>query len=918
MKWFWRSIGGLVFGLGCAVPTAEVPNLPAPKPTAAASSSVRPVPVFAAPGAQLSAVDACPRDLRPFRQPLAVVNDQPLLRYPPVLGFPIAFPRGANLRSLNGFQAITLEGEALTTQMEVLSRWGAAPDTCGAPVRWGYGFVMGEVSPESRAYLGLEHRPGTNPPSPLALRVQEDADQVVVDTGVARFTLRRDWVTGLSRVEVKREQGWRTVAETPADGSAGFLVTLPGGAPASPLFGKGAKVEVERRGPAVATILIRGQYQPKQGPAFFDLVARFHFYAGTGAVLLEHTHYHGETNTRSAEGAKNLRTAERVYWRLPVSLGGSVAATVRAHEQLHRLTPKAPITLVQDKRSPERPATVYSISHGGERLELGTIADRPLLGLNGQEARAVATIAWLGFREPAALHFDPKAPALEIDFQSEAMAIGGARGIWHKVALDFGAADGTDPVLRGEQLYAHASRPLYAVPNLAYLNTTHAYAALPEAAGAGKFAKLDQDVDQLHKGTVEYLRKYRITGSQQWPDLPRSACTIDGDCKRFEEGYFEGGDDNYWDWSLVELEQFLRTGDPSFVHDFALPEALTMAETISFRPTPGTPWYESSFTGFSPCYGPGRDFEGRWSEGLNHRTGSCPGDYGYNKVHRLAYLLTADRRFLDFFDDGAQTAIRLYGEKPKEKPEEWLELSASRQSAQYVEPLLNAAEFSRRGEAHNQRLLKVATQYFDFMEKNAFERGHACGYAGTGKASPKVATECISIQQWMMPIWADWIARLAYFANLERAKAWLLTWAQVSLRYSAVLDTKGRPDLSAERSQDDDDRKNGWRTAYRCTTGKSGIKDESCRKITDWENGNYYYANGLIAYLNTFGTVAEVDEANTLGLCAWLPEVWGAALARMDASQLNDYVWGKSPGQAYAFAQRALAAVERCLKEPSP
>lgn len=878
---------------------------------------MRPVPVFAAPGGALPAVDDCPQDPRPFRQPLVVVNDQPVPRYPPVVGFPIAFPRGANLRSLNGFTAITLDGETLTTQLEPLSRWGGDPISCGAPVRWAYGYVLGDVPPESRAYFGLERKPGTGTMSPLALTLTEDADQVVVDTGVARFTLRKDWITGLSRVDVRREDRWVPVVEVPADGRAGLMVGV-GTNLASPLHHRGGTIEVERRGPAVATVVIRGRYQEPKGAPIFDLVARLHFYAGTGAVLFEHTYYHGELETRSAEGAKNLRTADRVFLRLPLALGpGPVQVNLRAHEQLHQLVPAAPVALVQDKRSPTRPATVYAVTHGTEQLELGTIADRPFLAVSGKEARVVATLGWLGFREPAGLRYLPAERALEIDFQSEAMSIGGARGIWHKAALDFGGGDGVDPTLRGEQLYAHATRPLVGVPNLAYLNTTHAYAVLPEAAGTGKFAKLDQDVDRLHRGTLEYLRKYRITGSQLWPDLPRSACSIDGDCGRFEEGYFEGGDDNYWDWSLVELEQFLRSADPAFLHDFALGEALTMAETISFRPTPGTKAYESSFTGLSPCYGPGRGFDGAWQEGLNHRTGSCPGDYGYNKVHRLAYLLTADRRFLDFYEDGAQTAIRLYGERPKERPEEWLELSATRQSAQYVEPLLNAAEFSRRGPAHSKRLLEVANRYFDFLAANSFERGHACGYAGTGKASPKVASECVSIQQWMMPIWADWIARLGWFTGREEPKAWLQRWAAISLRYSAVVDDQGRPDLSAERQQSDDDRKNGWRTAYKCQSNKSGIQDATCKKITDWENGNYYYANGLLAYLNTFGAVAEIDEAGAAGICRWLPEVWAEALARMDQAQLNDYVWGKSPGQAYAFAQRALGAIERCLKAPS-
>lgn len=91
--------------------------------------------------------------------------------------------------------------------------------------------------------------------------------------------------------------------------------------------------------------------------------------------------------------------------------------------------------------------------------------------------------------------------------------------------------------------------------------------------------------------------------------------------------------------------------------------------------------------------------------------------------------------------------------------------------------------------------------------------------------------------------------------------------------------------------------------------------DDTCERVKDYENQAYYYANGMVAYLNALAMVGEVDPQDTLRLCAWWPDAQKKALAAMDRRDLNDGVWGKSPAQAYAFGQRAMGALERCWKK---
>lgn len=852
--------------------------------------------------------DACQRTAHRFLQPVAVRDDAGLERYPAVIGFPMAFPRGGKLASLTGFVAATPGGELLATQGEVLSRWGDGPQTCDAPIRWGYFYAAGHPSPGQRAYLTLKHDAGVTPVPPIRLLVDSSDKRVVISTGPARFTIRKDWFNGLSLVELKRGETWTTVAEVPSRADVGMLV-LRHSQLASPINGKVLSFEVERAGPVVATIAVKGTYAFRGDKQFYRYTLRMHFYAGSSAVQLDHTYYNGETVNASAEGAKNRKVADRVFMRIPLKLGQAPVVQARATAQVHGISPTGVVSVQQYKRSPDRPAVVFAVKHGKEQVQLGASADKPFIAAVGSELYAVATIAYMGQREPQALRYDPAAQLLELDWQSEELFVGGAKGIWSKAAVDFGFAAAVDMSTRADQLQAHVTRPLIGAPRPAYINSTHAYGLIAPSQLPDKYKQIDEDISTLHAQTVDYLRRYRITGSQIWPDLNRAACSKDNSCERLAKGFFEGGDNNYWDWAMAELEQFLRTAEPAYLHDFALGEAMTMAETVSFRPN----WYdknkESVFAGLSPCNGTARGWGGPWIEGLTHRTGNCAGDYGYNKLHRLAYILTADRRFTDLFTDGANTAIRQYGLKFKDKPEDWRELSVSRQTSQYFEPLLTAAEFGRiGGDKENRKFGDVAKKYFDFMYTRALQRGHSCNLIGTGYSSPGLKGDCTSAQQWMMPIFVDWVIRLHYMFDHAPAREWLLQFVARSTKETTVLDN-GVPDISEERGSD------GWRTVYYCKADKTGILDKSCEKVTDFENGAYYYTNGLIAYLNALAIVGEVDPKDTLGLCKWLPAAYTRILGRLDREELNDFVWGKSPGQAYAFAQRAVGVLSTCEKK---
>jgi len=847
--------------------------------------------------------DGCRRTPHPFTQPIAVTEDARIQRRPEVIGFPIAFPAGAGLRSLDGFHAATADGRRLPTQLEVLSRWGDGPTECGAPIRWAYAWTAAGIDPGERGYLSLRHDPKVELGEGAGIAVDDDLERLIVDTGPARFTVRKDWFNGLSGVELWDGDRWRAVLSVPSDAQSGLLVERKS-ALASPIHGRVDSFVVERAGPVVVTAAIKGEYRTAEKTGPFRYTVRLHFYLGATAVQIDHTYYHGAYNSdRAEDGATNRALSDRVFMRLPLSVGRALNVVSRRTAKVHELDASRPVAVMQDKRTPERKAVVSAVRSGSDDVELGTYADRPFVAVRGADGWALATIPFMGPRDPQALRWNPTAGALEVDWQSEALYVGGARGIWSKAVLEFGLGEAPDLATVGTQAYLHAARPLIGAPNPAYLNTTGAWTPLPIGELPSEYRWFDHSIDVMHDRTTDYLREYRITGTQIWPDMPRQNCSIDGTCSRLSQSYFEGGDNNYWDWASADMEQFLRTADPAFVHDFALAEALTMAETISWRPSPKhAPGLV--FAGYSPCYGGASGWRGPWLEGLNQRRDRCAGDYNYNKVHKLAYVLTADRRFTDFFEQGAESTALRYGAEPQAKVEDWQELGAHRSGAQYLEMLLNGAEFGRIGGDERARLYRDrALTYFDFLTKTSIERGHVCRLLGTGFADPKLKGECGSVQAWMMPPFIDWALRLYRLYDHTPARDWLLAYGDMAARRFGQVDSDGRVDFGNGTS---------WRTVYRCDAGPDGIADDTCAVLDQMENRGGFYPPGMVAFLNSFALLLDADPSDPLGLCEWLPDAYATSLSGMTEYTTNDWLWGKVSGQAYAHSTAALGALAHC------
>lgn len=835
--------------------------------------------------------DECPDNPHSLDVPI-VVNDETntLARDPALTSFLVPFAQAEALYSLNSLVVTEADGTRLPAQFEVLARWGGGRDDCTAPIRYAYAHVRAAPPPGGRAdwrVRALADSPGES----TALTVAESPQRWVVDTGAARFTINRQGFQGLSRVELPDGQGGHVEVSALAPDASGFVVEHDGVKTArarAPWY-----LALERAGPQVVTVAARGFYAA--GPQDRDLgyTIRLHFYAGSTVVRIDHTYYYGEVAGWGAEGVDNRTQVGFALMRVPFSGAGEVRA--RADQQVHTFGAGAPVEVEQLKRSPQQDAVRFEVRADGAPVENGQWADHPRLAVLGRGLFVEATLARMAHREPQGLGWNAAEGALEVRFTSTEIGVGGARGIWGVAALDFGAGA---PAMQ-DSLQLHAERPLLGTPAPEYVNQTGTigpYAAVSSPL-VNDFAGR---MDDIHARTRDYLRELRITGIQIWPDLPRFSCYADFNCDAVRNQLYEGGDNNYWNWSKPGIDEFFRTGNNDYIYDFSLGEARTYVETLAVR-TDHDRISDSSVMGLAVCYGDSRGYGGDYREGLNNRRDRCVADYSYDKTLKLAFLATADGRFVDFFEEAGQSVVNAFG-APPERPDPYLEVDLSRLSEQRLEVLADGAEFARdpvAGEALRAKL----RDYAEFMLGRSLIDGHHCYLSGTGYNDAKAYGSCWSSQAWMMPVGTEWALRTSRFLGHAALRQWVLDYGRRVGEHHAAL-SGGLPDFSSAGS--------AWRTVYSCSADLGGVPNASCQKLSNGENGYRFYANGLMAFLNVFGIVLSADANDPNQVCAWLPSAFRQQLDGLGDSDINYRIWGKASGQAFGMSAEALGALSMC------
>ncbi|OGG04734.1 MAG: hypothetical protein A3F83_10675, partial [Candidatus Glassbacteria bacterium RIFCSPLOWO2_12_FULL_58_11] len=148
-------------------------------------------------------------------------------------------------------------------------------------------FIAGCPANGASSYT-LTDRKGQAPSGP-AVKVEDEAGQATVSTGILRCTLDKDHFNLFSRVWLDHDRNGNfeesEEVTSPKD-EAAVKLTDQRGRPLASRWGKVRSFEVESAGPVRATVAVKGEIADQDGEPGLDYTARISFYAGSGLVRI--------------------------------------------------------------------------------------------------------------------------------------------------------------------------------------------------------------------------------------------------------------------------------------------------------------------------------------------------------------------------------------------------------------------------------------------------------------------------------------------------------------------------------------------------------------------------------------------------------------------------------------------------------
>ncbi|MCE5272399.1 hypothetical protein LLH00_14060, partial [bacterium] len=223
------------------------------------------------------------RNLAALEIPLTAREWQGLARRAEVVSTGLPLPRGAvhdpvSLGLLDG------SGKAVPAQFLTQAVW---PD---GSVKWLLLTFPADCAPKTEARYTLTDKAST-PVGTSPLAVREEGGKVIVETGVLKAELDREYFDLFGRVWLDHNRdGVFTDSElvTTPENPEGIAAVDAQGRRLASRWGKVDSLVVEERGPVRATVLVKGslfEYESyRRGDPWVDYTARLQFHAGSGLV----------------------------------------------------------------------------------------------------------------------------------------------------------------------------------------------------------------------------------------------------------------------------------------------------------------------------------------------------------------------------------------------------------------------------------------------------------------------------------------------------------------------------------------------------------------------------------------------------------------------------------------------------------
>jgi hypothetical protein len=764
---------------GCGAAPEDADDATARPPEAGAGTPELPVP----PGPRTKIA------------PLRVRNDRARARRDELAWSSIALPRAAALTSVQDLVVIGPRAGRVQAQLVPLARWGSTVSDAAAPIKWLGVALKADVAANADTEYSLERIEGAKPAvDPLDAVVSRQGDRVTIATGRATFVLDATRPDLFASIDL----GDGNLYDAAAPQRGPVVVDADGVALPARVDAEGG-FAIEESGPVMVVVRAAGHFaRQRTGSACAsDLAytARLTFVRGAAhvGVELDLRNECGEGLQPSGDPPwwSESYAISRASWVVPLMLGAATRASAVSERGVVASTGPAEARieqLVGDVQSPgwRRAA----ITAAGAPPIAAPAFNQALVALGNERATAAIAMPWMRFREPQAL--GAAGGALHIDFVSRPVAIGEAQARWGmaQIRLRRGAID--DAALAAERDDATDSleRGLLVSAPSSHTNLALVKARLPERKEGARLARYTSVIERVHADTMATwapTKKYGLG----WPD------TLDRDQYNVERASAHDAvvGSNYWSASSSELVEYLRSGDPKWVWDFAFPLELTFLNAVLYNTGTRTPTFDIRSGFHAGAYSSNDQRSGR-----AFRSGYSSDDYAYDQGSDEAYLVRPTGSIREVFAKACRTALVRYPTEatlPERQREEFVNVrEINRQTIQHWNMLRYAAEFERDPQlagACQARLTDIMTE----LARDNLRSGVAC-VADSGNASA-CGTAASFVYTSLINDFLDAYAR--HHAGTAGADAARRTVATMARQYADTLMTKranGTIDVAGE------------------------------------------------------------------------------------------------------------------------
>ncbi len=758
-------------------------------------------------------VDAGPRPAPGAIATLEIVNDGAVARSQEIAWSGVPIERNRNVLTATGGLALyDASGKPVRVQLDVLARWDGPVDDATRPIQWLEVSVPTDVPADGTALYTLSDIEPEEAPVGAAVQLAEAGGRITIDTGAAQFVVDPSdgkLITGITI-------GGRAVYEGPAGAGprlviGGQTLDTTGAVQVDP-----GGFEIVQRGPVKVVLAQRGHFVGPNGSTTcetrrtsyerfgFTTIARF--YAGRADVDLE-VHFRNEcSDAFNGPFTDQGVVIDELAWRWPMKLE---APTIE-YAGGGAIRVGSGTTVVEQRKGGGSPwARRARVTVDGRAVEEAETFASPMVTVRDSKLAASITMPWMKYREPQGLR--AVGSTLDVLFISERLPFGEARGLWNHTRLSLAETTGPLETVRRQNtaalergLLVHAPREL--------INRAGMFPSL----GTGATSKLATEyrgiLEQLHDDTVgprgQWVRA-KTFGSQLWPDTQFDRYDVDRPNPFVNRGWM-----NYWDPAGAELWEYVRSGDPEFAWEMALPGLWLQMYSAYLNMGDHSHGNQNGFAITSGGTG-----EGTW-----HRNSVGSSDYSYNRGQMLGYLVRSSPAMRDRFAEAGRTAINRYNVPHEDESdrERWVnQVIPSRQAVQHYEMIANCAQFvpGQRGRDCAAKLHELVGE----LVQDNLRAGVLCG------GDPQAAGQCTTPQQFM-------ISAMMYGFFMRYYRNW--GDAQGMLKRALVEIGRNYYRFGVKKKADGKaiDVRQGFAAALRCDLAPDGRSVTQCVASPDGDN----------------------------------------------------------------------------------